>query len=95
MLNHVAALHPLAQSAGHAGLTLGGGRRPDTVLPLLDFVAIHMYPITNYRQWDWKQEGVPAGPDRAEAMMNAAKYCSLGSMSHALYDVGGEYRRNM
>jgi methylmalonyl-CoA mutase len=30
-----------------------------------------------------------------EALMDAAKCCSLGSMSHALYDVGGEYRRNM
>jgi methylmalonyl-CoA mutase len=30
-----------------------------------------------------------------EALMEAAKSCSLGSMSHALYDVGGEYRRNM
>ena len=30
-----------------------------------------------------------------EAMMDAARYCSLGQMSHALYDVGGEYRRNM
>jgi methylmalonyl-CoA mutase len=30
-----------------------------------------------------------------EAMMSAARYCSLGSLSHALYDVGGEYRRNM
>ena len=30
-----------------------------------------------------------------EALMEAAKACSLGSMSHALYDVGGEYRRNM
>ncbi len=30
-----------------------------------------------------------------EALMDAAKYCSLGSMSHSLYDVGGEYRRNM
>jgi methylmalonyl-CoA mutase len=30
-----------------------------------------------------------------EALMEAAKTCSLGSMSHALYDVGGEYRRNM
>jgi methylmalonyl-CoA mutase len=29
------------------------------------------------------------------ALMEAAKCCSLGSMSHALYDVGGEYRRNM
>jgi methylmalonyl-CoA mutase len=30
-----------------------------------------------------------------EALMDVAKYCSLGSMSHSLYDVGGEYRRNM
>ena len=30
-----------------------------------------------------------------ESLMDAAKSCSLGSMSHALYDVGGEYRRNM
>ena len=30
-----------------------------------------------------------------EALIEAAKSCSLGSMSHALYDVGGEYRRNM
>ena len=30
-----------------------------------------------------------------ESLMEAAKDCSLGSMSHALYDVGGVYRRNM
>jgi len=30
-----------------------------------------------------------------ESLMDAAKDCSLGSMSHALYAVGGEYRRNM
>jgi len=30
-----------------------------------------------------------------EALMDAGRVCSLGSMSHALYDVGGEYRRNM
>ena len=30
-----------------------------------------------------------------EALMDAARVCSLGSMSHALYEVGGEYRRNM
>lgn len=47
-------------------------RKPDTVLPLLDFVAIHMYPITNYRTWDWRQLAVEAGPLRAEAMMNAS-----------------------
>jgi methylmalonyl-CoA mutase len=30
-----------------------------------------------------------------EALMEAGRVCSLGSMSHALYEVGGEYRRNM
>ncbi|MDT8439445.1 MAG: methylmalonyl-CoA mutase family protein [Wenzhouxiangellaceae bacterium] len=30
-----------------------------------------------------------------EALMEAVKYHSLGQISHALYEVGGEYRRNM
>jgi exo-beta-1,3-glucanase (GH17 family) len=46
------------------------GRAPDGVIREIDFVAIHMYPITNYRFWDWQQLGVPPGPQRAEAMMN-------------------------
>jgi len=29
------------------------------------------------------------------SLMEAAKYCSLGQMTHALYEVGGQYRRNM
>ena len=30
-----------------------------------------------------------------EQLMEAVKYNSEGQISHALYDVGGEYRRNM
>jgi methylmalonyl-CoA mutase len=30
-----------------------------------------------------------------EALMEAAKYCSLGQLTKALYEVGGQYRRNM
>jgi methylmalonyl-CoA mutase len=30
-----------------------------------------------------------------EALLEAVKYNSLGQISHALYEVGGEYRRNM
>ncbi len=30
-----------------------------------------------------------------ESLMEAAKICSLGQMTSALYDVGGQYRRNM
>lgn len=28
-------------------------------------------------------------------LMEAAKFCSLGQITHALYEVGGQYRRNM
>ncbi len=30
-----------------------------------------------------------------EALMETVKYCSLGQITHALYEVGGQYRRNM
>jgi isobutyryl-CoA mutase len=30
-----------------------------------------------------------------EVLMEATKYCSLGQISNALYEVGGQYRRNM
>lgn len=30
-----------------------------------------------------------------EALMEAVKTCSLGQITHALYEVGGQYRRNM
>ena len=29
------------------------------------------------------------------ALMEACKVCTLGQLSHALYEVGGQYRRNM
>ncbi len=30
-----------------------------------------------------------------EALMETSKHCSLGQVTHALYNVGGQYRRNM
>jgi methylmalonyl-CoA mutase len=29
------------------------------------------------------------------ALMDASKVCTLGQLSRALYEVGGQYRRNM
>ncbi len=29
------------------------------------------------------------------SLMETVKYCSLGEITHALYEVGGQYRRNM
>ena len=36
-----------------------------------------------------------AGSNTFEALMEAAKVCSLGQISAALYEVGGQYRRSM
>ncbi len=41
------------------------------------------------------QQTALAGGNVFAALMEAAKVCSLGQMSGALYDVGGQYRRNM
>ena len=49
------------------------GERPDAVLKVIDFVAIHMYPFTHdLSLWNWQQTGVAAGPARAAAMMDAS-----------------------
>ncbi len=45
--------------------------KPDTILNLIDFASIHMYPIS-YTVWDWRQTSVPEGPARAKAMMETS-----------------------
>ncbi|MBU0697792.1 MAG: hypothetical protein KKE39_14885, partial [Bacteroidetes bacterium] len=35
------------------------------------------------------------GENIFEGLMDATKVCSLGQISNALYEVGGQYRRNM
>lgn len=55
----------------YAGLA-SSGEKPDTILPLLDFVSIHIYPYSDYSEWSWQQLNVTAGPARAQAMMTAA-----------------------
>jgi len=54
----------------YAGFT-SSGERPTTILPLLDFVSMHVYPFLDYAQWNWQQTSV-ATSGRASAMMNAA-----------------------
>ncbi|MCC8424807.1 methylmalonyl-CoA mutase family protein [Mucilaginibacter sp. UR6-11] len=41
------------------------------------------------------QKTAIAGQNIFASLMEACKYCSLGQISHALYEVGGQYRRNM
>jgi methylmalonyl-CoA mutase len=41
------------------------------------------------------REAALHGGNTFEALMEAGKACSLGQISSALYEVGGQYRRNM
>jgi methylmalonyl-CoA mutase len=44
---------------------------------------------------DELQEAAQAGENTFDVLMEAVKYCSLGEITEALFEVGGEYRRNM
>ncbi|MNQ79924.1 hypothetical protein D3C85_948850 [compost metagenome] len=41
------------------------------------------------------QKSAIAGDNIFEELMEVCKICSLGQISNALYEVGGQYRRNM
>jgi methylmalonyl-CoA mutase len=51
-----------------------------------DHVAIHLANLKNVAQHNGNLFG---------ALMEAVKYCTLGQITQALYEVGGQYRRNM
>ncbi|MBE7178520.1 MAG: methylmalonyl-CoA mutase, partial [Mucilaginibacter polytrichastri] len=46
-------------------------------------------------QLEQLQQTAIAGGNIFESLMEVVKHCSLGQISHALYEVGGQYRRNM
>jgi methylmalonyl-CoA mutase len=41
------------------------------------------------------QEAAVQNQNIFEALMEACKVCSLGQITSALFEVGGQYRRNM
>ena len=41
------------------------------------------------------QQAVIANKNVFEVLMDAVRVCSLGQITHALFEVGGQYRRNM
>ena len=48
----------------------------------------------NKQQKELKDVALSSG-NIFEELMDCVKYCSLGQITHALYEVGGQYRRNM
>ncbi|MEE9238313.1 MAG: methylmalonyl-CoA mutase, partial [Thermodesulfobacteriota bacterium] len=41
------------------------------------------------------QNAVINNENTFEKIMEAVKFCTLGEITHSLYEVGGQYRRNM
>ncbi|MEZ5138454.1 MAG: methylmalonyl-CoA mutase family protein [Acidimicrobiales bacterium] len=41
------------------------------------------------------QDAALAGDNLFEVLMDAVRVCSLGEITHALFEVGGRYRRNV
>jgi methylmalonyl-CoA mutase len=60
-------------------------RRNEKIAPVklkqLQSIAKNFYPNKPYNTF--------------EELMETVKYCSLGQITHALYEIGGQYRRNM
>ena len=42
------------------------------VLPIIDFVSLHTYAITDFQYWDWYQLDIDEGPPRGIASMEAS-----------------------
>jgi methylmalonyl-CoA mutase len=60
---------------------------------------VHEFQKRNHAQASMEekklQEAVLHGKNIFEALMSASRVCSLYQMTRALYEVGGEYRRNL
>ena len=65
-------------------------------------------PTVRWRDGFWRATRTPLGPATErlrqavikdqnvfEVLMDAVRVCSLGQITHALFEVGGQYRRSM
>lgn len=78
---------------------------PGEVIRSTDFEKQYQVAMLSNLHKAWKNESknsleilkevALAGENMFESLMDAAKYCSIGQISEALFEVGGKYRRNM
>ncbi|MHB1921681.1 MAG: methylmalonyl-CoA mutase family protein [Chitinophagaceae bacterium] len=70
-----------------------GKEKEDQILALSAFQSRHQSESTGHLE-QLRQVALKNG-NLFETLMETVKYCSLGQITHALYEVGGQYRRNM
>jgi len=66
----------------------------ETQIEMLKNLHHRNKPIADERLHDLK-ESARHNKNLFEQLMEVSKYCSLGQITHALFNVGGQYRRNM
>ena len=64
---------------------LGAGRSAPQIL----------HEVFGYTQFRGLQQAVIENKNVFEVLMDAVRVCSLGQITNALFEVGGQYRRNM
>jgi methylmalonyl-CoA mutase len=69
------------------------GEKDDCIARLSDFHARHADTLAGALKA--LQQAALLGENMFAALMEAVQHCSLGQITHALYEVGGEYRRNI
>jgi exo-beta-1,3-glucanase (GH17 family) len=62
------------------------------VLQAIDFISLHSYPFIDapYQSWDYQQLAVPAGPQRAAAMMTAAQAYNVSQVTGVQQALAGK-----
>jgi methylmalonyl-CoA mutase len=83
-----------AEMANHMELARATDDQKDAQLDRLEaFKTAHAHEMDP--ALEALQETALSGGNMFEQLMETVKYCSLGTITNALYEVGGKYRRNM
>ena len=72
----------------------GSGYLSDTANGIV-YAAEHGADVINLSLSSTSQEVAVTNGNLFEELMETVKYCTLGEITNALYEVGGQYRRNM
>ena len=83
-----------AEMANHLELSRATDEQKDSQLERLNSFKTRHQDKTSDMVEQLKQTAL-SGENMFEKLMEAVRTCSLGTITQALYDVGGKYRRNM
>jgi methylmalonyl-CoA mutase len=65
-------------------------------LQITSLTNLHQCHARSSARWlNELKQAAAAGENTFATLMETVKYCSLGQITHALFEVGGQYRRNM